>query len=91
MQRRDYTKVVNYFDDFIVIGDSIDSCQDAQATLINLLISLGFYISWKKCTSPNTLTRYLGIDLDSNSTTISLPPGKMDKLHQEINFFDGLK
>ena len=89
MHRRGYLKVVNYLDDFIVIGNSFESCQEAQNMLIRLLISLGFYISWRKCTSPNTFTRYLGIDFDSISMTISLPSEKMEKLHQELNFFNG--
>ena len=89
MHRRGYMRIVNYLDDFIVLGDSFQSCQEAQSVLIHLLISLGFYISWKKCTSPSSFTRYLGIDFDSNAMTISLPADKMEKLHNELQFFEG--
>ena len=89
MYRRGYMRIVNYLDDFIVLGDSFKACQEAQGVLIHLLISLGFYISWKKCTSPSSFTRYLGIDFDSTTMTISLPTDKMEKLHKELEFYDG--
>ena len=88
MQRRGFHRIVNYLDDFVVIGDTFESCQQAQNELIHLLISLGFYISWKKCTSPSSFTRYLGIDFDTDLMTISLPAGKLDKLHHELTFFE---
>lgn len=53
MNRRGYHGILNYIDDFICFGDSFASCQQVQMTLINLLIRLGFHISWKKCSSPS--------------------------------------
>ena len=82
LQRRGDYRMINYLDDFIVIGKDFNSCQQAQMELISLLISLGFQISWKKCSSPSTLTRYLGIDV-----TMSLPKDKLSKLHSELLFF----
>ena len=87
MARRGYCDMVNYLDDFLVLGDSFSSCQEAQMTLISILISLGFEIAWKKCSSPSTTTQYLGIDFDSLSMQISLPSVKMHKLHTELEFF----
>ena len=89
MARRGYYHMVNYLDDFLVLGDSFESCQEAQLTLISILISLGFGIAWKKCSSPSTLTQYLGINFDSVSMQISLPPHKVEKLHSELAFFTG--
>ena len=88
MARRGYYHVINYLDDFLIVGDSYSSCQQAQVTLISILISLGFEIAWKKCSSPSTLTQYLGIDFDSIAMQISLPQHKLDKLHSELAFFD---
>ena len=87
MARRGYHLVVNYVDDFIVLGDSFESCQQAQLELISLLGSLGFQVSWKKCSSPSTITRYLGIDIDSVSMQLSLPEDKLVKLRAELFFF----
>ena len=89
MARRGLPDVINYLDDFIVVADTFDSCQRAQLTLINLLITLGFEIAWKKCTSPSTTCVYLGILFDSSSMEISLPQHKLDKLHHELQFFSG--
>ena len=90
MARRGYDRVINYLDDFIVIGDSFDQCQEVQQELIQLLGSLGFRVSWKKCSTPSTLTRYLGIIFDSESMKLSLPTDKLEKLHSELNFFKDL-
>ena len=89
MQRRGFTRIVNYLDDFIVLGSTFEECQQAQTQLISILLSLGFYISWKKCTSPSTITKYLGINFDSIRMELSLPPEKVEKLHSELTFFHG--
>ena len=89
MARRGYTKVTNYLDDLIVIGDTFESCQWVQKELIHLLISLSFHISLKKCSSPSTNTRYLDIDINSLDMTLSLPSDKLAKLHQGLDFFRG--
>ena len=88
MRRRGFVKIVNYLDDFLVFGDSFNSCQEAQMTLIILLGSLGFEVAWKKCSSPSTSTQYLGIIFDSISMEMSLPSSKIHKLHSELLFFE---
>ena len=87
MIRRGFPNVINYLDDFMVFGNTWEECQIAQLTLIDLLISLGFEIAWKKTTSPSQRCVYLGIVFDSNAMEISLPPHKLEKLHHELDFF----
>ena len=58
-------KVVNYLDDFIVIGNSYVDCTRAQNVVISLLRFLGFYVSYSKVTNPSMCTVYLGIEIDS--------------------------
>ena len=89
MGRRGFDQCVNYLDDFIVFGDSFQSCQQAQCTLISILISLGFEIAWKKCSSPSQSCQYLGINFDAINMQISLPPHKVLKLSLELEFFRG--
>lgn len=91
MNRRGYHGVLNYIDDFICFGDSFESCQQMQLVLINLLRRLGFYISWKKCSSPSLVTKYLGLYYDSQEMQMVLPEDKMARLHSEIKFFDNRK
>ena len=47
-------QVVICLDDFIVVASNFDSCQKAQSELIELLGSVGYQVSWKKCSSPST-------------------------------------
>ena len=89
MGRLGFSCVANYLDDFLVFGKSFAQCQHAQSTLINLLGDLGFYVSWKKCSSLSTSVRYLGIIINSIEMSLSLPEDKLSKLHTELEFFQG--
>ena len=80
MKRLGYANVISYIDDFIVVESTREKCVQSQAVLFELLGSLGFEVSWKKCTAPATMVRYLGIDFDSMEMTLSLPEDKVDKL-----------
>ena len=82
-----YPHVINYLDDFSCFGSSFEECQQAQMVLISVLGHLGFSVSWKKCASPSTCVRYLGIDFDTVSMTLSLPKDKLEKLREELEFF----
>lgn len=87
LHRRGITDLVNYLDDYILFGDSFESCQYAQKVLISVLISLGFFIAWDKCSSPCRVTRYLGIIFDSIHMQLRLPSEKLYSLHKELVFF----
>ena len=77
----------NYLDDFIIIADSYNSALDAQHFLISTLRRLGFYISWKKLSSPNAYCRFLGINIDAINQKLLLPQEKLSKLHAELAFW----
>lgn len=88
MARRGFPRIACYLDDYIIFAPSFHQCQFIQRVLIHLLISLGFEIAWKKCSSPSTYTRYLGLNFDSVRMEISLPEDKLIKLKNELAFFD---
>lgn len=48
-------------------------------------------IFWGKCTSPSRKYTYLGIQVDSEVMSISLPEIKLQKLHTELSFFVGTR
>ena len=77
----------NYLDDFIVIGASYDESCRGQNFLIPTLRNLGFYISWKKLSSPTQHCRYLGIDIDSVDQKLLLPADKIIKFQRELAFW----
>ena len=89
MERLGFACVANYLDDFLIFGSSYQDCQMAQTTLITLLGELGFLVSWKKCSTPSTSVRYLGIIIDSMTMSLSLPEDKLLKLDKELQFFNG--
>lgn len=88
MHRRGFVRTFCYLDDFVLIGESFEACQRAQLTLINLLGELGFLVNWAKCSSPAKECVYLGISIDTEEMTVSLPQKKMEKLRKEIRFFE---
>lgn len=87
LKRRGFSAVINYLDDFWIHGKSFVACQKAQMTLIEILGSLGFSVSFKKCTSPSTKVTYLGIEFNSETITMALPQQKMQSLMDELKFF----
>lgn len=87
LHRRGFTTSLVYLDDFLVLGKNRRECQEAQLTLISILRSLGFYISWKKCVAPTQVITFLGIEFNSLDMSVSLPKEKMDRLLNEIKFF----
>ena len=87
MSRLGYKHVINYIDDFLVYGSTYQECQETQTVLIHLLGQLGFYVSWKKCTSPSRRIKYLGIIFYSVTMELSVPEDKLLKLSQEMSFF----
>ena len=82
-------QAVNYLDDFIVIGATLEEATWAQKVVIKILRYLGFYISWGKVTPPSQLCRYLGLDIDSIKMEIRLPKDKLEKLINLLNKYVG--
>ena len=72
-------KVTNYIDD--IIGHSVCSqAFDSFNTLFKILTELGFDISQKKIVTPCTKVTCLGVDIDTESFTISIPNDKVKEI-----------
>lgn len=80
-------KLVNYLDDYVTISDSYDSCVVNQNLVIKILRYVGFQISWNKVTPPAKITRYLGIDVDTELMELRLPVDKITKMLDLIKQF----
>ena len=83
--RRGCGTIINYLDDFCVIGKTKNECGESQQVLLATLRAVGFSISFKKLTPPATTTRFLGILIDSIKMNLSLPQDKMEKLTQSVD------
>ena len=73
-------RVVNYLDDFLVLGDDAAACLAARDIVTSSIELLGFGVSWKKVTNPSPITTFLGITIDSLEMQLSLPMEKVAKL-----------
>lgn len=77
--------LVHYLDDYIVIAPTLSEALRDQNYTISTLRYLGFYISWKKISTPSTCTIYLGIQIDTIKMELSLPSDKVEKFKKYVN------
>ena len=71
--------VTNYIDD--IIGHSVISqASDSFHTLFKILTELGFDISQKKVVTPCTRVTCLGVDIDTENFTVSIPNDKVTEI-----------
>ena len=73
-------RVINYLDDFLVMGHDAASCLQARDIVTSTIELLGFKVSWKKVTDPHPITTFLGITINSLDMELSLPMEKVTKL-----------
>ena len=71
--------VTNYIDD--IIGHSVISqASESFQTLFKILTELGFDISQKKIVTPCTRVTCLGVDIDTENFTVSIPNSKVTEI-----------
>jgi len=87
MRRHHFSCVINYLDDFLIIGKSRDNCQCALLSLTNLLHSLGLNVSWKKVVSPAKRVTVLAIKLNSQTMSLRLLEDKLHRLSKAVLSF----
>ena len=87
MRRRGYANVYGYLDDFLVMEETEERCQEALAQLLSLLRKLGFFVAWNKVFTPCQTVVYLGIELDSVAMEIRLPDRKVRKVSALVEEF----
>ena len=90
MHRRGYN-CLSYLDDFFLVESSQEKCNESMSELLKILRKLGFYIAYKKLSTPSQQCKFLGIILDSVNLEARLPDEKLIKLHKELEFFRGKK
>ena len=79
-------QVINYLNDFFLVGDTFEECKDAVIDSCDLLIKLGFSIHPDKSQFiPVQKIEYLGFTLDSTAMTVSLTDIKQQKIKTLID------
>ena len=84
-------RLMNYLDDFLVMGTDYESCQQAQLCVISFIRFLGFHISWHKVTPPSTTVQYLSIIIDTEKMELSIPIDKLDRLRTLLEKYSNSK
>ena len=76
---------MHYLDNFLVLGPPhSDLCQRHLDTSLDLCRHLGIPIAAHKLEGPAPVLSFLGILIDSNAGTLSLPPDTLSRLKQTI-------
>lgn len=74
-----------YLDDWLLIGDSYQSCLKNIDMTRNLLTSLGFIINEEKSyLIPSQSCKFLGMIIDTHAMTLSLPNEKRLRIKSEL-------
>ena len=84
MAKRGFSNLVVYLDDFLIVSATWEECAFVQQVLINLLGSLGFFISWHKVAGPFQRLCFLGIDIDTVECKLLLDELKVHKLSDKL-------
>lgn len=89
MLRRGMTGTVAYLDDIFLTASTREECVNMLMTLISLLRKLGFNISWPKVVGPTQTITFLGVQICTLNSTLSLPDDKLQQLQQRLQQFHG--
>lgn len=83
---------VNYLDDILVLGNSLEACEKNVQATCELLEKLGLIINLEKSKLlPSTRCKFLGLIYDSNKLTVELPSDKKEKVIKLIEKYQKIK
>ena len=79
MKEQGFPHLYNYVDDLIYCGLSSNIHQSFE-TLLEVLTQLGLTINPKKLVAPSTSLVCLGVLINAETRTMSVPPDKLDSI-----------
>ena len=86
IRERGVHHITHYLDDFVVLGGPASSeCADSLATMTRACADLSVPLAEEKSNGPASVITFLGILVDTIKGSISLPPPKLERLHQELH------
>ena len=80
-------QVCNYVDDLGGVEGKKSRAEEAYKKCGELLVDLGLEESHKKAEPPTTRITFLGVQFDSMTMTMSVPPAKLSELKAEIRLW----
>lgn len=76
--RKRGVRIIVYLDDFLILGCSLEESTANTWQTLTLLQQLGFTINWEKSIlEPTQSLTFLGLSIDSQTMSLSLPEGKI--------------
>ena len=78
-------KILHYLDDFIFVSDSFEEADFQKQLLIDTFKNLGVPLETSKLEGPATCLTFLGIEFDTMTLQIRLPPQKLSNLKSEFS------
>ena len=66
-------KAIGYIDDYLLICDSLELCEEALKTTIELIESLELTINWTIVDGPAQSLTFLGVEVNCKERTLALP------------------
>ena len=82
-------KVLIYLDDMIIVSRNYAEAQAAYETTLSLLMDLGLPVATHKLSPPSRSLVWLGICLDLDANTLSIPTSKLDAMRTLITGIKG--
>ena len=81
IRRQGIQTVLHYLDDFLIVGQpNADQCAVDLQRLLEVFASLRVPVAMEKLEGPTTRLVFLGIELDTKSMCMRLPPEKLEEL-----------
>ena len=78
---------IHYLDDYFSAAPTEDQCKQDMQTMSSTFTDLGVPLAPEKITGPTRKITYLGIQIDTEHMTISLPTGKYDQLMAQLRIW----
>ena len=75
---------IHYLDDYFSAASTEDQCKQDMQTMSSTFTELGVPLAPEKITGPTRQITYLGIQIDTEHMTISLPTEKYNKLMAQL-------
>ena len=74
-----------YLDDWLVWGATEEECREATRVVLDTLMKRGFLVNWEKSRlEPSRIFQWLGVQWDTLSAMMSLPPDKVESVTQDL-------
>ena len=77
-------QIIAYLDDFLCVGRTKADCLRTTNRLLSVLRQLGFSINYNKVVGPTKQLVFLGVSIDTDAFTLSLPKSKLQDLREEL-------